>query len=331
MSPMTLLERVSDRVPVRGGDGRSGARLETGLLDGVLRVWVKTAPADGSDAVSVLTGEGGREMRLWQAGVFERLPDVFGSALVGCEEIDGSMISVTRDLGPAMLGWDRTLSQQEVRRVFRSVSALHRRFLDDPPPGLLSAPVRTSLFAPTRWSGLPALHDELASAVTRGHALLCELLEPSLAAAVEAHLDDSRALAAALGRGGLTLLHGDLWPVNLALEEHRVVALDWELATAGPPLLDLLSFCAAAMSHVALDRDGLLAEAAAALRWCTDRPTLALGAFWVVLEAGWNKALDAVDHPDHGVRARQRADLDFWVARAREAMDAGTIPTPERV
>lgn len=40
---------------------------------------------------------------------------------------------------------------------------------------------------------------------------------------------------------------------------------------------------------------------------------------------GWNKALDATEHEDPAMRARERADLEWWVARAQEALDRGLL------
>jgi hypothetical protein len=36
---------------------------------------------------------------------------------------------------------------------------------------------------------------------------------------------------------------------------------------------------------------------------------------------GWNKALDLFDIADEGWRARQRADLDWWVPQIRAALE----------
>jgi hypothetical protein len=38
-----------------------------------------------------------------------------------------------------------------------------------------------------------------------------------------------------------------------------------------------------------------------------------------------NKALDAAEHPDLVVRARERQDLDWWVRQARWTLDAGLL------
>lgn len=34
----------------------------------------------------------------------------------------------------------------------------------------------------------------------------------------------------------------------------------------------------------------------------------------------WNKALDIVENPDPVIRAQERADLDWWIARVRKAL-----------
>jgi hypothetical protein len=40
-----------------------------------------------------------------------------------------------------------------------------------------------------------------------------------------------------------------------------------------------------------------------------------------LVQLGWDKALHATGHPDAAVRARERADLDWWTARARDALE----------
>jgi len=36
---------------------------------------------------------------------------------------------------------------------------------------------------------------------------------------------------------------------------------------------------------------------------------------------GWNKALDVVESPEESVRARERASLAWWAARARKSIE----------
>jgi len=45
-----------------------------------------------------------------------------------------------------------------------------------------------------------------------------------------------------------------------------------------------------------------------------------------LVELGWNKALDAVEHRDPAIRAREVDDLAWWVHEARTTLDAGLLP-----
>jgi aminoglycoside phosphotransferase (APT) family kinase protein len=166
-----------------------------------------------------------------------------------------------------------------------------------------------------------AANPALAGAIGRGHELFDELVPDDVADVVHACHTDPEPLADAMAAGGTTLAHGDFFFVNVALERQRVTPLDWGLATAGPAPLDLVTFCLGAMSNVAMRRDELLQEARGACRDLVDDTTFSLFALFALLELGWNKALDAIDHPDPAKRATERADLDFWVTRARDALE----------
>lgn len=55
--------------------------------------------------------------------------------------------------------------------------------------------------------------------------------------------EQAAAIAAPLRMETATLLHGDYWPGNIALDrENRLVVYDWQLTGIGPPILDLLTF-----------------------------------------------------------------------------------------
>ena len=38
------------------------------------------------------------------------------------------------------------------------------------------------------------------------------------------------------------------------------------------------------------------------------------------MELGWNKALDAAEHADPAVRAREESELRWWLEKARPAL-----------
>ena len=51
------------------------------------------------------------------------------------------------------------------------------------------------------------------------------------------------------------------------------------------------------------------------------RLALLAGLLWL----GWNKALDAAEHPDPAKRERERRDLDWWVREARDTLESGAL------
>jgi aminoglycoside/choline kinase family phosphotransferase len=205
--------------------------------------------------------------------------------------------------------------------VMDRIARLHRAFLDDPPPGL--APLESVLnpFAPHRMAGLADEGIELARLVLRGWELFHEQVDDSVVEPVMRLLADVRPLADALRRGPITLLHADCATVNMALEGDDLVLLDWTLATAGPGALDVTRFIAGCSSVVGLSREEMLATyeraAGPAYDATSTKAALLAGLMWL----GWNKALDAAEHSDPAVREREAADLDWWVGRARLALD----------
>lgn len=313
-----LLARVADRVPLDGHDGRSGARLERAVLDGA-RVVVKTAdPATDLPALLGVDPDG-REHRLWADGVLDRLPAGVGHAVVAAGWSGAEHVTVMRDLGDAVLTWDRRLDAAGLDRVLGGLAAVHGAFAGRPPAGLCDLATRVSLFAPQRMAP-HAGRSVLAAAVLTGWEHFARLVPAPVAGAVSATLGDPRGLVAALGAAPPTLCHGDAWLVNVALTPDEVVLLDWGVATAGPASLDLVGVVVGCASHVALPREDVLAAARRACAGLVDDRVWEATLFWALCELGWNKALDAATHPDPAQRAAAADELAWWVARADAAL-----------
>ncbi len=66
---------------------------------------------------------------------------------------------------------------------------------------------------------------------------------PERVAMLKRLTEQASAIAAPLRLETATLLHGDYWPGNIALDrENNLVVYDWQLTGIGPPVLDLLTF-----------------------------------------------------------------------------------------
>ena len=315
-----------ERVPLDGHVGKSGAGLER-VRTGDGASYVVKRVTEDSDLLHALLGGGpAREYLLWRDGALDRLPRGLAHAVVGGWLEEETTVIVMRDLGDRVLGWEDHLSADQTRWTMERVAALHRAFLDAPPTAV--APLRPVLdqFAPHRLGAVVDSDNPLPSLARRGWELFAEIVPAEVADSVFTVLADVGPYAAALvAAGPVTLVHGDLATVNMAFEGDDLVLLDWAMPVAAPGPLDVARFVAGCSSVVGLSREETIEAYRRAAGPAYDegamRLALLLGLVWL----GWNKALDAVDHPDPAVRARERDDLDWWVARARVALESGLV------
>ena len=320
-----LLQDVVDREVLAVHAGMSGAGLERVRLADGRRFVVKRASPRSDITLRLVGGSVSAEYLLWRAGALDRLPAGVGHAVVGGWVEDDVTVIVMRDLGNAVLTWDDRLDADQTRRVMDRVARLHRAFLGDPPPDL--APLESVLnpFAPHRMAVLADEGIELAQLVLQGWELFQEQVDDDVVAPVMELLADVGPLADTLRRGPVTLLHADCATVNMALEGDDLVLLDWTLATAGPGALDVARFIAGCSSVVGLSREEMLATYERAAGPAYDASSMQAAMVAGLMWLGWNKALDVAGHPDAATREREAADLDWWVARARTALDEGVV------
>lgn len=315
------IERAVERVPLADHEGKSGAALERVRLPDGTRVVVKRFASD-DDLVMRLTGDhNGREVSMWQSGLFERLPPEVGHAIVGGWFEDGHGVLVMRDLDSAVITWDDRLSAADIRRVLTSVVALHREFHGASPGELAPLDAVVGLFEPDRIR--PYAGEGLVDSALRGWEYFAEVAPGEVGQMVLALAAGTQPLAKALAERPATLVHGDLATVNMAFEGDRLTLIDWGMATAAPGAMDvgrLLAGCAHVFDVSPDDVLGLYREAAGDLY--DDRATR-LGLLSGIVWLGWNKALDIVEHPDEAVRSRERVALTWWLARAGEALEEG--------
>lgn len=325
MGGAELLRDVVERELLAEHAGLSGAALERVRLADGRRLVVKRLSPATDITLRLVGGAQTGELVLWDAGVLDRLPPGVGHALVDGWTEDDVTVLAMRDLGDAVLTWDDHLSADQTRMVMDRLARLHRAFLGAAPSGLPPVATVLDLFAPHHLRPLADEGNELCRVALRGWELFEELVDPDVVRPVFALLSDVRPLADALLRGPVTLLHADCATVNMAFEGDVLVLLDWALATTGPGALDVVRFIAGCASVAGLSREEMLAtyEHAAGPAYDVESTHAALltGLLWL----GWNKALDAAEHPDPAKRAHEAADLDWWIGRARTALERGVV------
>jgi len=314
-----------ERVVLSGHDGKSGAGLERVRLPDGRSLVVKRIEPGVDFTIEATGGLPGREILLWRDGVLDRLPDGVGHALVDAWIEADTTVLVMRDLGNAMFTWDDRLDADRTRWVIQRVASLHREFLGAAPSYVVPLAQTLALFAPATAQPLADQGIELMRLVLRGWELFADEAPTDVADGVLALLADVTPLHQALAAGPLTLAHGDLATVNMAVEGDTLVLIDWAMPTAGPGGLDVARFLAGCASVVDLTREEVLAAYREAAGPAYDARCERLSLLAATLWLGWNKALDAVEHPDPVVRARERADLDWWVGHSRTALDEGAL------
>lgn len=314
-----------ERVVLSGHVGKSGAGLErVRLADGRSLIIKRIEP--GVDfTIEATGGLPGREILLWQAGVLDRLPSGVGHALVDAWVEGDATVLVMRDLGDAMLTWDHRLDVEQARWVMQRTAALHRSFLGNAPPDVVPLGQALSLFAPATAGPLARQGIELMQLVLRGWELFAEQVPSDVVEPMFTLLEDPTPLRRALEAGPVTMTHGDLATVNMAIEGDTLVLIDWAMPTAAPGSLDVARFIAGCASVVDLSREELLAAYRDAAGPAYDARCERLALLAAHLWLGWNKALDAVENPDATIRARERADLDWWIRQSRIALEEGVL------
>lgn len=319
------MEAAGQRSPLTGHEGKSGATLERVVLADGSRLIVKRLSAANDLMMRLLGADVGKEYVLWSAGVLDDLPDGVGHAVVDGWVDGDTTVLVMRDLGNAVLTWERHLTRAQCRRVLTATSAMHRRWLGDPPDGLTPLPDLLGLFAPTRIAAHGVSDNPLAALVLRGWEIFVEWVSPDVAEPVLDLLGTPEPLATALGNGPMTLVHGDLATVNIAFERDQVTLLDWGMPAAAPAAFDLARLLAGCASVLDLSREEVIDDFRRLAGPAHDETSLRLGLLSALVWLGWNKALDAAEHPDPAIRSRERADLDWWVGHARNSLQSGDL------
>jgi hypothetical protein len=309
------------REPLAAADGRSGSRLERVLLASGEQLVVKHV-LTASDWLMRATGDNGRVAELWASGLLDRVPAVIEHAIVAVERDGAGWTVIMRDLSAALLPDGAHIGRAESRRVLAAAAALHAAFRQEPARELCALADRYRFLSPAMARREAAGGDPVPKLVGRGWERFGELVAGDVAAAVGAILERPEPFAAELARFPATLVHGDLKLGNLGFLGDRVVLLDWGTQTGwAPPAVETAWYLAINASRIDATREQVLADARAAEGDLHDEDALRLALLGGLVQLGWDKALQAAEHPDAGVRAREAADLAWWEARAREALE----------
>lgn len=315
-----LLERVVRREPYDTGAGKTGSALERVWLDDGVELVLKHETPDDLLAL-VLPGSERRVELLWDAGYLRRLPEPLDAAIESVERDGDQILTFMRDVAAWLIPEGSMVDRNRHRRIVHALTRLHEATVGARLDGLCPLADRYRFFAPEvvrPWAGGEFL---LPPLIIRGWEYFDDAVPHEVAAAVRALHTSTDELARRLLERETALVHGDLRLANLALAPDRVVLFDWGALTAiAPPAVEWCEYLAIDVQCVDATHDEFLDDIRAAEGPRHDAVALQLALLGELAFIGWNKALDLVEGDDE-LRARQRADLDWWVAAVRSALE----------
>lgn len=325
MKPGAYLETAVERTALTEHVGKSGAGLERVLLADGRRLVVKRA-SPRTDLVMALSDSPiSREFQLWSSGVLDQLPAGVAHAIVDAWVEDDVTVIVMRDLGDTVLTWDDRLSRDDCRLVLAGAGAMYVEFLGRPPPDLTPLPALLGMFAPHRLQPYTDSANPLASIALHGWEVFAKTVPSDVAVPVFALMEDPTPLADALTKRPTTLIHGDLATVNMSIADGSLTLLDWCLPAAAPAAVDLARFLAGCASVTDATREQIIEDFRELAGPAYDEVALRLALLGGLIWLGWNKAMDATEHPDSTIRERERRDLAWWLAESRKTLEAGLL------
>jgi hypothetical protein len=284
-------------------DSKSGARFERVVIDGE-RFIVKHIDRH-DDWIMRQTGDlGCVPLRVWEAGVFDGLPDCIDHTTVGVARVGTGGAVLMRDVGASLVpAGDAPLALDQHRQFLDHLAAFHAAtwgWRDT--VGLIPLANRYSFFGPAALAcevalGYPQPVPRIAA---DGWARLTQV-GPRLADALAPLRVMPYPLFDALARTPQTFLHGDWKLGNLGTDARgRTVLVDWSMCGEGPPLYELAHYLAlncARLPEGHTKDDTIVAYRAALERHGIDSAPwwdrqLALCLVGHMLLLGWEKAFD---------------------------------------
>jgi hypothetical protein len=299
--------------------GTSGATLyRAQLRDGSTVVIKHASPA--TDWLMRATRDHGREVLLWQAGVFEALRPALDCPIIGAKRLGDGWLVVMRDVAHALAALDRDPSA-DVPRIFEAAAALHATPLPDDVSMLCTSAARLRLFAPVRpfveWRGA----ETIPKTLTRMWEVFAERPETDVVDAVFACIEDPGELLARLARLPQTLLHGDLRLPNIGRNRDSTVLIDWALACLGPAELDIVWFVSDATFWSATEPHELVETWSRSSGVAPDSEAVDLAfVFHAVMGEVAYLAHELVQRPAGSTRPSP-ARVAWWLERVRTAFE----------
>ena len=300
-----LLAQATDRIEVNPADGKSGAHFETFTVDGD-RYFLKTLSYD-ADWIMRCTGNTDFwEYKVWQAGVYDRVPPEIDHAMVAMELAGGQLSMLLRDIGTHLIPeGDDLVTLEQADAFMDHMAAFHAAFwgwTDD--IGVSTIEQRLNFFSDDNVAREMQTAEPPVPIVVaeRGWRELPERA-PKLAAMVAPIRANPTTLADQVRRLPLTFIMGDWKMGNLGYNaaSKQTILLDWAYPGAAPGLWDLFWYLGVNRARLPRSKE----ETIAAYRDALERRGIATNDWWddavhlcalgLMCMMGWEKAVGDAD------------------------------------
>jgi hypothetical protein len=300
-----FLARATDRMVVNPEDGKSGAQFEKLTVDGQ-RYFLKVLSYD-ADWIMRCTGNVDHwEYKVWQAGLYDRVPPEIDHAMVAMSLADGRLSMLQRDISDSLIPEGDALVTLEQHDAFMDhMAAFHAAYWgwrDD--IGVATIEARINFFSDDNIARemqatdppVPIVVAQQGWSALRGRS-------PKLADIVEPCRANPSVLADQLRALPLTFIMGDWKMGNLGYraDTKQTVLLDWAYPGAAPGISDLMWYLALNRARLPRAKE----ESIAAYREALERRGIDTAAWWdqqlhlsavlIMCSIGWEKAVGDAD------------------------------------
>lgn len=326
---IAALVEGAKRTPLYEG-GFSGSSLERVVKPDGTRYFLKHVWPQ-HDLVLRVTNDSGREAALYTTGLLERVADVIDYPVVAVAPEEDGWAILLRDVSDSLLTSHPRADRpgtDERRTILRAVGRLHEAFRGQRVDGACTVEDRLQFLGTHVMAHEATGPEALPRWIRSSWEVFFDLAPADVADAVAAIHDNPGSLADQLATAETTLIHGDLWAPNIGRTPERVILLDWALACQAPSEMELAFWVLWNSTFMNVTPETLLNEIRADARDRLDERTMLLALLGEFVSGagarGW--AWNSVNGLDPGARMRERDELDWWIDRAREALDRAWSP-----
>ncbi len=331
---IAALAKNGHRAPLYEG-GFSGSRLERITMPDGSRYFLKHI-SPRRDLLLRVTNDPGKEATLYLSGALERMANIIDYPVVAvAPEGDGWAI-LMRDVSDSLLSHIKRKGSREPRvtgddrrTILSAVARLHDAFKGEQIASACTVTDRLRMLGPNVMAREASAEDALPRWIRSSWEMFFDVAPVDVAEAVAAIHADPTALADQLTRDGTTLIHGDLWAPNIGLAFGQVILLDWALACQAPAEMEYAFWILWNCGFMNTTPETLIKEARSVAGHRIDEPRMLLAFLGELVSGagarGW--AWNIVNGVDPSKRERERDEFDWWIERAREALDRAWSPT----